>query len=111
MQSLHPLSRSLAFAAVLGALAVSPALAGETLVKVGHNKIEPAEVSLQAGDTVVFHNLDEMPGGHSVVADDGSFQSPALAKDEKWTHAFEKPGSYGIHLKEHPAAKGIIEVK
>ena len=111
MQSLRSLSRSLVFAAVLGALVASPALAGEVVVKLGHNKIEPAMVPLQAGDKVVFHNLDEMPGGHSVVADDGSFQSPPLAKDAKWTQVFEKPGSYGIHLKEHPTTKATIEVK
>jgi plastocyanin len=46
-----------------------------------------------------------------VVADDGSFSSPALAKEQKWTHTFDKPGSYGIHLKEHPGAKGTIDVK
>jgi len=111
MHLLGALSRRLALAAVLGALAVSPALAGEVVVKVGHNKIDPAKLSIEAGDEVVFHNLDAMPGGHTVVADDGSFQSPGLAQDEKWTHVFEKPGTYGIHLKEHPAAKGSIEVK
>jgi plastocyanin len=111
MQLVGTLSRCLALATVLGALAASPAGAGEAVVKVGHNKIDPAKLSIQAGDSVVFHNLDAMPGGHTVVADDGSFQSPGLAKDQKWTHVFEKPGSFGIHLKEHPAAKGSIEVK
>ena len=97
---------------MLGALAASPALAGEALVKLGHNKIDPAKVTVQAGDKVVFHNLDEMPGGgHTVVADDGSFESPGLAKDATWTHVFDKPGSYGIHLKQHPGAKGTVEVK
>jgi plastocyanin len=104
-------ARTLALLVALGGLAAAPALAGEVVVKVGHNKIDPAESSIQAGDSVVFHNLDQMPGGHSVVADDGSFASPALAKDEKWTRRFDAAGSFGIHLKEHPAAKGRIEVK
>jgi hypothetical protein len=52
-----------------------------------------------------------MPGGHTVVADDGSFSSPPLAKDQSWSRTFEKPGSVGVHIKEHPAAKARIEVK
>jgi plastocyanin len=52
-----------------------------------------------------------MPGGHTVAADDGSFASPPLAKDQSWSHAFEKPGSFGVHIKEHPGAKATIEVK
>jgi plastocyanin len=91
--------------------AAGGASAAEVTVKVGHNKIDPAEVTVAVGDSVVFHNLDAMPGGHTVVADDGSFASPGLAQDQKWTRTFDKTGRYGIHLKEHPAARGSIEVK
>jgi plastocyanin len=52
-----------------------------------------------------------MPGGHTVVADDGSFSSPPLAKDQTWSHTFEKAGSFGVHIKEHPGAKAKIEVR
>ncbi len=60
---------------------------------------------------VVFHNLDRMPGGHTVVADDGSFGGPGLAKDEKGSHTFSKPGVYSYSIKEHPSAKGRIVVE
>jgi plastocyanin len=73
--------------------------------------VDPAELKIKAGDTVVFHNMQEMPGGHTVVADDGSFESPPLAKDEQWKHTFEKPGTYGIHVKQHPMAKGKVIVE
>lgn len=85
--------------------------AGEAKVEVGHNRLTPAEVSITAGDAITFHNVDQMPGGHTVVADDGSFSSPPLAKDQSWSHTFEKPGSVGVHIKEHPGAKAKIEVK
>ena len=85
--------------------------AAEVTVTVGHNKIDPAQVTIHAGDTVVFHNVDEMPGGHSLAADDGSFQSPPLAKDASWSHAFTKPGSYGYAIREHPGTKGKIVVQ
>ena len=70
-------------------LASLPAHAGEAMVRVGHNKLDPSDLKVTAGTTVVFHNMDEMPGGHSIVADDGSFQSPALAKDQSWSHTFQ----------------------
>src|SRR5919108_5176783 len=56
------------------------ATAGETTVQVGHNRLEPPEISIAAGDTVTFHNQDEMPGGHTLLADDGSFESPPWAR-------------------------------
>lgn len=98
-------------AGLLGLFLALPASAGETTVSVGHSKIDPAQVRVKAGDTVVFHNLDEMPGGHTVVATDGSFESPPLAKDEKWSHTFEKPGTTGITIEQHPTAKGEIVVE
>jgi plastocyanin len=92
-------------------LAAGPALGDDVTVHVGHNRLDPAEVSIAVGDTVTFHNMDEMPGGHTIVADDGSFQSPALAKDDSWTHTFTEAGSYGYHIKEHADAKGKVVVE
>ena len=88
-----------------------PAAADEVTVHVGHNKLEPAELKVSAGTTVVFHNMDEMPGGHSIVSDDGSFESPGLGKDESWSHTFSESGSYAYSIKEHPSAKGKIVVE
>ena len=96
--------------ALLLASAVA-ASAKEVTVKVGHNSLEPGTLAIGKGDTVVFSNTQEMPGGHTVVADDGSFSSPALGKDKSWSHTFDKAGTYKIHIKEHPGAKGEIVVK
>lgn len=92
-------------------LVSSSALAGEVMIHVMHNMVMPAEVTISKNDTVVFHNMDQMPGGHSIVAEDGSFQSPGLAKDEKWSHTFEEAGVYPYMIKEHPSAKGKIIVE
>jgi plastocyanin len=90
----------------------APALAADTtVVKVGHNRLEPREVTVEAGSTVTFLNEEEMPGGHTIVADDGSFESPGLAKGQKWSHTFEKPGTYTYKIKEHPSAEGKIIVE
>jgi plastocyanin len=96
--------------ALLLVLAVA-ASAKDVTVKVGHNSLEPGTVTIGKGDTVVFLNKQEMPGGHTVVADDGSFSSPALGKDKSWSHTFERAGTYRIHIKQHPDAKCEIVVK
>jgi plastocyanin len=104
--------REIGFGIAIALLAFGlSATAGETMVHVGHNRLDPAELSIAVGDTVVFHNMDEMPGGHSIVADDGSFASPPLAKNESWSHTFSEPGTHPYHIKEHETAKGKIIVE
>lgn len=87
------------------------ALADEVTVQVGHSRIDPAEVTIAVGDTVVFHNMDEMPGGHTVMAADGSFESPPLAKGEEYRHTFGEAGTVEVTIKQHPDAKGRIVVE
>ena len=104
-------NRSLAIAVVAAAL-LGPAAAraaGPTIT-VGHNRIDPAKVNIQKGDSVTFHNVDAMPGGHTIAADDGSFTSPPLQKDESFTQKFDQPGTVKIHIVQHPGAKGEIDV-
>ena len=92
-------------------LAAAPASAADFMVHVGHNKLDPAQVKIKAGDSVVFHNLEQMPGGHTIVSDDGELQSPPLAMDGKWSHTFVMPGKYPFHIKEHPGAKATVIVE
>jgi plastocyanin len=80
-------------------------------ISLDHSHVTPARVEIKAGDTVSFKNVVDMPGGHTVVADDGSFESPPLNKGETWSHAFAKAGSYKFHLKQHPETKGEVVVK
>lgn len=88
-----------------------PVQAEKAQVQVGHNKLDPSDLTVAPGTTVVFHNVDKMPGGHTIVADDGSFESPGLAKDQSWSHTFNEPGAYLYSIKEHPSAKGKIVVE
>ena len=107
--------RSALYAAALSMLLAcgqaAPSGDTEVMVHVGHNRVEPTEFTIPVGGTVVFHNMDEMPGGHTIVADDGSFESPPLGKDEQWSHTFERAGSFGYHIEQHPDAKGRVTVK
>ena len=91
----------------------APTSAGaeDAKVEVGHNRLSPVDVSIAVGEKVTFENQDEMPGGHSVAADDGSFSSPPLEKGGTWSHTFEAAGTYPYHIVQHPDAKGTISVK
>ena len=98
---------ALAFALLVAA---APALADVTVV-IGHGSFDPAQVKLEKGESVIFHNVQEMPGGHTVVADDGSWKSPALALDGKFSKRFEQSGIVKIHLEQHPHVTGVIDVE
>ncbi len=100
---------SVAAAAVVVSVATL-VLAHGAAVVVGHNYIEPAEITIAVGEIVHFQNRDEMPGGHTIVADDGAFESPALGKGEGWHYTFSKSGVYSYHVKEHPGTVGKIVV-
>ena len=90
--------------------AASSSFAYDPTVKIGHDRVSPAEITVSVGAIVRFLNEDEMPGGHSIVADDGSFGSPPLGKGGGWQHLFTEPGEYRYHIREHPAATGRIIV-
>lgn len=102
---------TLALLTAVALLAAPLAASAETIVEVGHNRLEPAAVMIKSGDTVTFVNKDQMPGGHTIVADDGTFSSPPLAKDESWSHTFDEPGDYGYSIQQHPSAKGTVTVE
>jgi plastocyanin len=92
-------------------LASSAVLAAEVMVHVGHNSLHPSEISIEAGDAVIFHNMDEMPGGHTIVSEDGALSSRPLKKNETWSHEFTEPGEFELHIKEHPDARMKVTVK
>ncbi len=94
-----------------GGQAKALATAAAATVQVRHNRLTPAVVQLRAGQSVTFHNLDKMPGGHTVEAPDGSFSSPPLDQGQSWSHSFDVPGIYPVRIKEHPAAEASIVVE
>lgn len=98
---------------LIACLLVTPLMASgdDPTVEITHHAVSPAELSIQKGETVTFVNKVEMPGGHSVVADDKSFASPPLEKGQTWDHTFEAAGTFAYHLNEHPDTKGVIDVK
>lgn len=101
----------------------SQAMAKEYTVKMVTNLeadqvyyFEPAEITIQPGDTIKWVNVQE--DMHNAVADavpKGAefFESPMLEEeDASWSYTFKKAGTYSYHCHPHAAAgmKGIITV-
>lgn len=70
---------------------------------------QPAELTVDRGDTIVWKNMDFVP--HSATARDGSWDSKAINADSSWSYAPEKPGRYDYYCVFHPTMRGTIEVR
>ena len=109
----HPISFTLA-ASLVAALFFGSTAAAEgksVMVHVGHNKLDPAEVTISTGDRIIFHNMAAMPGGHTIVKTDGELTSGPLEMNDIWKHTFEEAGSYEFYIEQHPDAKTTITVE
>ena len=69
----------------------------------------PAPITVPVGTTITWINHDDVP--HTIVADDQQFKSKALDTDEKFSHTFDKPGTYSYFCSIHPkmVAKVVVE--
>jgi len=60
----------------------------------------PKTITVKVGDKVTIKNSDI--AGHSVTADDKSFDSGVLNQGESTTVTFDKAGTFGFHCTPHP---------
>ncbi|WP_415117781.1 cupredoxin domain-containing protein [Paraburkholderia sp.] len=69
----------------------------------------PMALTIKAGSTVTWKNLDGEP--HTVVNDAGMFRSAALDQNDTYQFRFDKPGVYRIFCGIHPNMKATITVQ
>ena len=90
--------------------ALSAAAHGPT-IEISHIEMKPPLLNLYAGTTVHFANTVAMPGGHVVVDEGETLESPPLEKPgDGWHYTFDEPGTYNVFVKQHPKAKARIVV-
>lgn len=89
---------------VLWAGAVS---ARDATVTIKSFHFAPMAVTVAAGDSVTWRNLDEEP--HTVAGDD--FRSGGLDTGGAFTFTFRKPGTYRYRCSIHPQMTGSVTVK
>jgi plastocyanin len=99
-------------AAVLAAGSVGVAIAdGGAAIKISAKDFmfSPATVTVKAGATVTWTNLDDEP--HTVFSDAGLFRSSALDTKDNFSYKFDKPGTYHYLCTIHPRMVGTIVVE
>jgi plastocyanin len=69
----------------------------------------PTSLTVKAGNTVTWENLDEEP--HTVVSDTGLFRSAAIDTKDSFSYKFAAPGTYHFTCSMHPRMVGTIVVE
>jgi len=70
---------------------------------------QPADVTVNAGDTIVWTNKDPFP--HTVTSKESVFDSKPIAAGGTWTYRAQKKGDYPYVCSLHPTMSGTIHVK
>jgi beta-lactam-binding protein with PASTA domain len=70
---------------------------------------DPASITVNAGDTVTWVNEDTT--AHTIVADDGSFDSGSVAPGESFQFTFAAAGAVPYHCGIHPSMTGAVVVQ
>jgi plastocyanin len=107
-------ARTLALGAMAGLLTVaimaaSPARAADIEVKIDNFTFNPQQITVKAGDTVIWVNHDDIP--HTVTSKTMAFRSKAMDTDDKFSFTFATPGSYAYFCALHPHMTGTIVVE
>jgi plastocyanin len=69
----------------------------------------PTPVTVKAGSTVTWTNMDDEP--HTVVSDTGVFKSGGMDTNESFSYKFDKPGTYRFTCSIHPRMVGTVVVQ
>lgn len=85
------------------------AAAAPVIIHLHDFMFDPASVTVSSGTTVEWDNEDG--ARHTVTATDKSFDSGDLKPGQKWSHVFDKPGTYAYSCTQHPEMTATIVVK
>ena len=82
--------------------------AAGTSVSIVNFAFNPSSLTVKVGDTVSWTNSSGT--GHTVTADDGSFDSGNLAGGAGFQHTFSAAGTFSYHCSIHSSMKATIIV-
>jgi plastocyanin len=100
---------------LLLSLAAAAALAGsagaeELEVSQRGKSFQPGELKLKVGDTVVFHNDDEITHNIFSRSENAEFNLKMQPPGEDLKYTFDKPGTALIRCAIHPKMKLVVQV-
>jgi plastocyanin len=78
-------------------------------VTIEEMQYKPSQLTVYAGDWIVFSNKDLFP--HTVTAAGKAFDSQAILPSGLWRYQATKPGVYAYGCSFHPPMKGRITVR
>ena len=82
----------------------------EFQVKIDNFSFAPATLTVSTGTTVTWVNQDDVP--HNIVSSEGkTLKSPVLDTDQKFSHTFDRPGTYPYFCGIHPRMTGKVVVQ
>lgn len=79
----------------------------ENTVIIQDFKYQPAEITIQSGETVTWINKDSVK--HTATGD--SFDSGLFGKDESFQQTFDEAGTYDYICTPHPYMEGRVIVE
>jgi plastocyanin len=82
---------------------------GATTVRIANLSFGASELRVRAGTRVRWVNDDQVQ--HSVVADDGGFDSGLIDPGRSFERVFDRPGSHSYHCTPHPFMHGRVIVE
>jgi plastocyanin len=94
---------------IVAIISLPAAARADNIVTIRNFDYSPMAMTLTAGSTVTWKNLDGEP--HTVVSTDGLFRSPALDENDTFSFKFAKPGTYRYVCSIHPKMVATITVK
>ena len=87
----------------------SQAQAATVEVKIDNFTFNPQQITVKAGDTVIWVNHDDIP--HTVTSKTMVFRSKAMDTDDKFSFTFATPGKFDYFCSLHPHMTGTIVVE
>jgi len=94
---------------VAAVVAASPVRAENIEVKIDNFTFNPQQITVKAGDTVIWVNHDDIP--HTVTSKTMAFRSKAMDTDDKFSFTFATPGKFDYFCSLHPHMTGTIVVE
>ncbi|MDX6485510.1 MAG: hypothetical protein QOF43_663 [Gaiellaceae bacterium] len=88
---------------------VAAGSAASVTVQIRSTAFSPSSFTINHGDTVTWRNADTQD--HQIVADDGSFASPILHRNQTFTKTLNTAGTFRYHDALAPKLTGKVTVK
>lgn len=105
----HALLASLGAMVFIAAPSAALAAPAATVVAIQNFAFSPATLTVKAGTTVTWKNLDDEV--HTVVGPAGAFRSAGLDQGDAYAFRFDKPGVYKYRCSLHPKMMAVVIVQ